>query len=141
MTEGRSKLKPGTVPGEDSSLSLFTRQLARPPRTLYPVLDRASLPGDSRRALGVSKLRSLVISQGSQFHNVQSPYASSEAAERLNTGCSWGRSKLDSGHQTHGVRTALGLIIASSSRTPGGGMGWNQQAVVASAPSPASLSL
>jgi hypothetical protein len=118
VIEGRSKLKPGAVSGGDSSLTLFTRQLlARPPKTLYPVPDRASLPGDSRRALGVSRLRSLVINQSSQFHNVQSPCGSSEAAERLNAGQSRGRNKLDSGHQTHGVRTALGLIIASSSRT------------------------
>lgn len=38
-------------------------------------------------SLGLGAL--FVINQGSDFNNVQSPWASSEAAERLNTGRSW----------------------------------------------------
>lgn len=79
---------PRAISREDSSLSLFTRQLSTYGQATPNSIPSARLRQSARRqqeAPGVPKLRSPVINQGSDFHNVQSPHASSEEAERLNT--------------------------------------------------------
>lgn len=44
----------------------------------------------------------------------------------LNTGWSWGRTRLDSGHQSHVVGTALGLTIAHPALCVIHEMGWGK---------------